>query len=232
MAELPQTNPPADLAEPSYPAAAPAHGDPAGRVPGFAPPPTQAMPSFAPPAAPFSAPAPSAFQPAAMAYPVPGQPVGGNGAAVATQTDEVSEKVVRGLLFSLGGVVIGMVLAAVVWQLGFVAALTSLVMAYSCIWLYTRGAGRSPRKGAMPLVLVIMFGVFASLLAVFGSDAVQVAMKIYPGDTGAQLAWVVEFLTTPEVWKEQTGAVVMYLIFAGLGSFSIFTGLAKSRGAE
>jgi hypothetical protein len=143
--------------------------------------------------------------------------------------DDTPEKVGRGLLFALGGVVAGIVLAIFVWQLGFVASLTGAVMAYACVWLYNKGAGRSPRKGAFGLLGLILVGVVLSLVGAIGSDAVIIARKVFPNNTAAQTEAVITYLTTPEVWSANAGAVAMYLIFAALGTYSIFIGLAKAR---
>ncbi|PKQ31668.1 MAG: hypothetical protein CVT62_07435 [Actinobacteria bacterium HGW-Actinobacteria-2] len=143
--------------------------------------------------------------------------------------DNTEEKVGRGMLFAFAGVIAGIVLAVFLWQMGFVAALTGAVMAYACVWLYGKGAGRTPRKGAIGLLLLILVGVVVSLVAAIASDAVLVARKVFPNDTARQTEAVISYITAPEVWTSNGAAVAMYLIFAALGSYSIFIGLAKAR---
>jgi hypothetical protein len=237
----------------SAPPSAPQHYAPPATPTGYAPPaaptgyaPPAAPTGYAPPAAPQAYAPPSGYQApgafAGSAYPAPDQHLTQQspdasaawttGASPTPQPwaeDDTVELVGKGLLFSLGGVVVGIVAAVALWQMNFVAALSSLVMAYSCVWLYTKGAGRSPRKGALPLLAVILVGIFASLAAAFASDAIRVALKIYPGNSGAQTGWVLSYLTNPAVWQQHISSVVMYLVFAGLGAFGIFVGLAKAR---
>jgi hypothetical protein len=62
-----------------------------------------------------------------------------------------------------------------------------------------------------------------------GSDAVIIARKVFPNDTARQTDAVISYLTTPEVWSANASSVVMYLVFAALGTYSIFIGLAKAR---
>ncbi len=102
--------------------------------------------------------------------------------------------------------------------------------AYAGSWLYLKGAGRPALAGALPLIWVITFGVLASLVAAFASDAMVVTQKIYPGAVGEQARWVVAFLTNPEVWSERSNSVWMYLLFADIGNLGILLGLNKSRG--
>jgi len=71
----------------------------------------------------------------------------------------------------MGAVVAGIVLTVVIWRLGFIASITSFALAGGAVFLYDKGAGTVPRKGLIPLVLLILAGVVASFFAVIGSDA-------------------------------------------------------------
>jgi hypothetical protein len=230
----PQTAPVTGYAPPSVAPAAPSPAAPAAYQPPAAAPAPAAPAAYQAPAgypAPGAYPAPTAAQPTppvATAEPWNAPPT--TPTPEFTQPEDTTpEKVGRGMLFAFGGVIAGIVLAIFLWQMGFVAALTGAVMAYACVWLYGKGAGRSPRKGAIGLLVLILVGVVASLVAAIASDAVLVARKVYPTDTARQTEAVISYITAPEVWTSNGAAVAMYLIFAALGSYSIFIGLAKAR---
>jgi hypothetical protein len=80
------------------------------------------------------------------------------------------ERVGLGLLASLGGVVLGCVATWLVWRAGYIASITSLLTAISAAFLYQAGAGAPARRGIVPLVLVIVFGVVASFYTMYISD--------------------------------------------------------------
>jgi hypothetical protein len=48
-----------------------------------------------------------------------------------------TERVAVGLLAALGAVLAGVVLTVVIWRAGFIASITSLVIAIGATWLYT-----------------------------------------------------------------------------------------------
>lgn len=243
--EPPQTAPVTGYAPPSLAPTTPSPAAP----PAYQPPAAAPAPAaYQPPAAAPAAAAPGAYQ-APASYPAataaapgvgePSAPVAAaepwNAAPTTPVTewiqheDNIEEKVGRGMLFAFGGVIAGIALAVFLWQMGFVASLTGAVMAYACVWLYAQGAGRSPRKGAIGLLLLILVGVVVSLVAAIASDAVIIARKVFPNSTDRQAEAVIAYLTAPEVWTSNGAAVAMYLLFAALGSFSIFAGLAKAR---
>src|SRR4051812_27711268 len=88
-----------------------------------------------------------------------------------------TERVALGLLAALGAVAVGVVLTVVIWRLGYVASITSLVMAAGATLLYTRVAGTTPRRGLVPLIVLILVGVAASFFAVVASDLIEVYDK-------------------------------------------------------
>jgi len=234
-----EQHPESSASQPPTTFAPPTHTPASFLPPGASPAPT----AYAPPAGPVFTYAPSAgaATPAPpTAYPAPGDHAP---SAYPPATDEPAEPeaVGRGLVFSLGGVVLGIVAAIVFRQLNAALSLSSmklefvlsavpgLVMAYASVWLYTKGARTGPRKGLFPLLVVIVIGILAALTAALGADAMRMAMKIYPGDSGAQVTWVLEYLANPEVWTERSGSLLLYVIAAGIGSFSVFSDRFKKR---
>lgn len=133
----------------------------------------------------------------------------------------VVENVGRGLLFSLAAIPLGVAAAVLIWQLGFIASITSFAIAAGAAWLYTRGAGSVPRVGLVPLIVVIVAGVVASFLAVVISDMVH----FYNTPEGAELGWpsatsfVMGNLFAPEVLGTYGTDMAMFGVFAALGVF-------------
>ncbi len=178
-------------------------------------------------AAPAGQPAPAAYPAYAPAPGIPGPTVAP--AAVGTATERVG----RGLVFSLGSIVVGVALTMVLWQLNFIASITSFAMAYSAIWLYTKGAGRSPARGAAGLILVIVLGVAASLASLVVADSLTYLAQNYPeAPLGAKLQFVLEDLANPGIWENYTRDIAMYVLFAALGTFRLVRLLGRARRAS
>jgi len=187
--------------------------------PAASPQPGNASPGYA---------APGAYGPQVM--PAPGVPPTPQ-APAPWASSAPRERVGRGLLFSLGGIVVGVVLTVVLWKLNFIASITSFAMAYSAIWLYAKGAGRGPAKGAAGVISVIALGVVACLASLVVADALT-ALAAYPEIQGAEKAQlVVAALLDPSVWGDYTREVLMYLLFAALGTFGLIRQLGRARRA-
>ena len=145
----------------------------------------------------------------------------------------VVENVGRGLLFSLAAIPLGVAAAVLIWQLGFIASITSFAIAAGAAWLYTRGAGSVPRVGLVPLIVVIVAGVVASFLAVVISDMVH----FYNTPEGAELGWpsatsfVMGNLFAPEVLGTYGTDMAMFGVFAALGVFSTLRRLLAANRA-
>jgi hypothetical protein len=192
----------------------------------------EGAPSFAAPVSPVPTqwgspglPSPAGQQPPDA--PVP--PVEWTPAPVAAMPEE---RVGRGLVFSLGGIVVGVVLTVLLWKLNFVASITSFAMAYAVIWLYTKGAGSAPRKGVGAVIGVIVAGVVISLASVVATDALDYLAVDYPDATLAEKADFVWYnLTLPEVWQAYSTEVAMYVLFAALGTFGLIRQLGRAQRA-
>ena|GEM_PF-1920922 len=216
------------------PVSAPAPLPAAPSVAGIPAPPTGPTPATASFPAGFGAPGitPPAYAASASAFapggePMPAQP------DVDGRTDKATvERVGRGLLFSLASIIAGVGLTMVLYQVGFIASITSFVLAYAAIRLYTLGAGAPPRKGVWAVIAVIVVGVALSLISLVVSDLVAYLAEHYPD---AALADKIDFvtvnLTVGEVWAEYTKDIVMYILFAGLGTFGLIRQLGRARTA-
>jgi hypothetical protein len=155
------------------------------------------------------------------ATPAPGFAVAGAPASVVQAPPATLEIVPRGILFSLAAIPLGMVTAVVIWKAGFVASISSFLVAGSAVFLYRKGAMATPRRGLVPLIAVIIVGVVASFFAIVGADLVE----YYNTPDGQNLGYasVVDFvganLFNGEVIKSYGSDLAMFAVFAVLGVF-------------
>ncbi|HEY7720204.1 MAG TPA: hypothetical protein VIB11_00075 [Pedococcus sp.] len=142
-----------------------------------------------------------------------------------------TEAVGRGVLLALLAVPVGVAATVLVWQLGFIASITSFAIAAGASYLYVRGAGTAPRAGLVPLILVILTGVVLSFLAVVAADAVA----YYNTPEGAELGWpsatsfVLAHLFDPSVLGSYGSELAMFGVFAVLGTFGTLRRLLAGR---
>ena len=168
----------------------------------------------------------------------PAQPTTPPG-AVATEAHEGGEVVARpqaeavgrGLFFALGAVLAGLVATVVVWRLGFIASITSFAMAAGAAWLYTQGAGSAPRKGVVPLVLMIVLGVVASFFAVVASDAWDAYDVLAGPGSVSRFEFIRRVIVDLEVLGSYGKDMAFFAGFAVLGIFGIVRRLMGSGGA-
>lgn len=143
-----------------------------------------------------------------------------------------TERVALGLLAALAAVVVGIVLTVLLWRAGYIASITSLVIAIGATWLYTRAAGSNPRRGLIPLIALILLGVVISFFAVVASDLIEayddaVASGLVP--TVGKSEFVRRGLTDSEVLSEYGKDMAMFGVFAVLGIFGTLRRLVSSH---
>lgn len=150
------------------------------------------------------------------------------GAAALGQPVEI---VSRGILFSLASIPVGIAAAVIISKLGFIASISSFLIAGSAVFLYVKGATTTPRRGVVPLIAVILVGVAASFLAIIAADLV-VAYDT-PEGQAAGYPSVVDFVTGNlfygPVLKSYGGDLAMFLVFAALGVFGTVRRLIGAR---
>ena len=143
-----------------------------------------------------------------------------------------TERVAVGLLAALSAVVVGIVLTVVLWRAGYIASITSLIIAIGATWLYTRAAGSDPRRGLIPLIALILLGVVISFFAVVASDLIEayddaVASGLVP--TIGKSEFVRRGLTDGDVLSEYGKDMAMFGLFAVLGIFGTVRRLLASH---
>jgi hypothetical protein len=143
-----------------------------------------------------------------------------------------TERVALGLLAALSAVVVGVVLTVLLWRAGYIASITSLVIAIGATWLYTRVAGTNPRRGLIPLIALILLGVVVSFFAVVASDLIEayddgVAAGLVP--TVGKGEFVRRGLTDSDVLSEYGKDMAMFGVFAVLGIVGTLRRLMSSH---
>jgi len=139
-----------------------------------------------------------------------------------------TENVGRGLLLALVAVIGGCVLAAVVYHLGYVASIVSLAMGVAGVFLYSKGAGSPPRKGAVALVALLVAGILLAWVC-------QVATELYlyyvdrTGSSEGALQYAVTGALSLDLFKATLGDFLIYVAFGALGIFGVARQLLLPR---
>ena len=142
------------------------------------------------------------------------------------------ERVGRGLAVALPPVLGSGVLAVVVWNLGYVASITSVVLAAGAVLGYAKAAGSPPRRGMLPLLGLIVLGVVGTALALVGWDASQyysahAAEAAAAGVSRSSFVW--ENVTDGEVLRSYGGDLAMYFVLAALGTVGVIVRLVRGE---
>ncbi len=105
--------------------------------------------------------------------PIHDHPTGGVVDELGEPSPARHERVALGLAAALVAVLAGAGLTLAVWSFGFIASITSFVMAAGATFAYGAAAGAPPRRGVVPLVLLVVAGVVATFFLLVGYDAAQ-----------------------------------------------------------
>ena len=123
---------------------------------------------------------------------------------------------------ALIAVIGGCVLAAVVYHLGYVASIVALAMGAAGIFLYAKGAGAPPRKGAVGLVVLLMAGILLAWTCSVGTELYFYYVD-QTGTSNGALAFAVRGALSLDLFK---ATLKDFLIFVGFGALGIF-GVAR-----
>lgn len=129
------------------------------------------------------------------------------------------EAVSLGLVTASVAVLGGIALTVVLWRFGFIASITSFAMALGATSLYTWAAGTAPRRGAAPLLVMIVLGVVVAFFAVVASDLWDVYDELHLS-TVSRSSFILDNLFRRSLLSEYARDMVMFGLFAVLGVFS------------
>lgn len=130
------------------------------------------------------------------------------------------ERVVGGLVMASLGVIGGIIITTLLWQSGFVAAAGSFAMAFGAVYLYPRGAGSTPRKGAWPLVALVVVGLVVAFFACVASDLSTYYDENATADAAmTKMQFISAELFDPALLGSYGKDILMFVAFGALGMF-------------
>lgn len=135
-----------------------------------------------------------------------------------------------GVLGALGGSVLGAIVWAIVLNMGYVASLVGLLIGFLAEKGYNLLKGKQGKGKVVILICAIIFGV---LLGTFAADAFTVIGMINDGEMHIDFVQVplyilALFVQEPEYRSAAIGNILMGLLFAGLGVFSLLRQTGKA----
>jgi hypothetical protein len=143
------------------------------------------------------------------------------------------EIVPRGILWSLAVIPVGMVVAVLLWKMGFIASISSFLVAGGAAYLYTKGAGTAPKRGLVPLIGVIVVGVVLSFFAIVVADLLEAYNT--PDVQALGYPSALEFVRSNMFYGDYLASygtdLVMFVVFALLGVFGTLRRLLQARPA-
>lgn len=146
-----------------------------------------------------------------------------------SQRDADAGNYAMGLLGALGGAVLGAVVWAIVLNMGYVAALVGLLIG----WLADKGYDLlKGKQGKLKVVILIVAIIIGVVLGTLGGYGLMLAEMISEGQIYLSYADIplalIALIGEPEVLSEFGTNVLMGLLFAGLGVFSIVMQASKA----
>ena len=142
------------------------------------------------------------------------------------------ERVGRGAAFALLAVPAGALVAGVIWKIGFVASISSFIIAALAATLYLRGSGGRLRKGVAVIAAVIALGVVVSFFTVVAVDLYGYFPKLDP-DVAAtyptRWSFVRENLFYPPLLKDYTKDAALFVVFGVIGGLGTIVRAFRAR---
>jgi hypothetical protein len=142
------------------------------------------------------------------------------------------ERVGRGAAFALLAVPAGALVAGVIWKIGFVASISSFIIAALAATLYLRGSGGRVKKGVAVIAAVIALGVVVSFFTVVAVDLYGYFPQLDP-DVAAtyptRWSFVRENLFYPPLLKDYTKDAVLFVVFGIIGGLGTILRLVRAR---
>lgn len=139
------------------------------------------------------------------------------------------EDVVRGLIFAIPAIIGGAALSALIWKLGFMASMSSYLLAAGAVFLYAKGSGGQIMRGIAPLILLIIVGVVVAFFACVAVDLNTVYSKYAAVAPVSRSSFILDNLFRGEVLKNYGKEIGFFALFAGLGIFSTLRRLVQAR---
>ena len=142
-------------------------------------------------------------------------------------TGQQPEWVIRGLFNAFLAVVAGIALTVVIWRAGYLASISSFAMAAGAVFMYSRAAGSAPRKGLVPLVLLIVAGLFVAFLAIVVSDLWELHSEMQGSMFVSRSQFIGDNLFRSDVLGAYGRDMAMFAVFGVLGAAGTMTRLLR-----
>ena len=149
--------------------------------------------------------------------------------AISTQAEEIVEDSSRGIIGAVAGALIGGVLWALVYQIGFIVAFLGYLIVFLAINGYQRMAGKISKKG-------LIISIICSVLVLFFAESISLGLKIKDlmqlQSIFTAFSYIPYFLSFSEIFAIVVRDIVLGLIFMGLGSWQYIYKIKKSLDEE
>jgi hypothetical protein len=109
-----------------------------------------------------------------------------------TQVEHVEQEAVgRGISAAVAAVLGGIVLIVVIRRYAFEFPVAAAALSGGAVLLYARSAGRAPRRGLVPLLILLVGATVLSFYAVFATDGWMAYDVVSEGMTSHGFTWPV-----------------------------------------
>ena len=144
--------------------------------------------------------------------------------------DPTTENVQRGLLFSLGAIVLAIVgyiiLSGVIGVYGYVTGIVAIAIPLVGGWLYTKGAGTAPKAGRLPWIGIMIAAIILGALTVVVASGWFLFSQYGKGG-----------ITSPAFWSTvarsagEMDVLLPVIITLAAGGFGIYAALRQKPAA-
>ena len=152
-------------------------------------------------------------------------------AAASAPPSQAAELVSRGVLFALLAIPVGIAVWVLLWQWGFISAIAAFGVAWAALTLYRYGSGGLVSRAGFWIVMSITVGTLAlSFLAGMAWDMASfLELDIPAAFVSSEFWWLFQANLTdnPDLWAAYVPDILLSVLFAALGTFSVFRTLAK-----
>ena len=144
---------------------------------------------------------------------------------------EPAERVARGFAFALLALPAGILVWLLLWQWGFIGSIAAFGVAWAALVLYRRGTGGVvSRSGMWVVVSVTAVTLVLSFLSGMAWDMATFLELELPAVFANPEFWTLfqyNLTGNPDLWAAYVPDILIAVLLAVLGTFSVFRALAK-----
>ena len=143
-----------------------------------------------------------------------------------SSADSPVENVQRGLLFSLGAIVLAIVgyiiLSGIIGIYGYVTGIVAIAIPLIGGWLYTKGAGTAPKAGRMPWIGIMIAAIIVGALTIVVASGWYIYSQVGKGGIFSSAFW-----TTVARSAGEMDVILPVVIALAAGGFGIYAALRQ-----